>query len=507
MSTKERAPAGADTTTPYFTVGKPVDTQWMDPTGNYAGAMKTNQDEYTRYMASMEQSAIQAASAAQQVPAYAAQNYNPVSYNAQAPYASSDPYSQQRFTPMQAYGATQYNPAAAYQNTQYARENPYQAVQYDPRASMNQFMGNANQLSDLVSGQQSALNSSLNQLAAYNARQSGEAALAAMPGLRNSGAAAAAFGEAYGNEYTKALAQQQQNQLNLTGNLWNQSMANASAEQQTAGQLAAEQGMYGYGQQVGQGQFGAQLASQESQFGYGQNVQQQQYKAGLAAQEGQFGYGQQAAQRLASAQLAAQESQFGYNAAEEQRQYAYNQAVQQGQFGAQFASGERQYAAGLQEQQAQYQAMLQQQAIQNQLSNYQNMAQLYGSYGQANMANYSNMAANQGWVFNPTYEANQYYGMPGGAAPTSTEPTQSGAPAPTAPTTAPVSESTNPEADAALDRRRAQAVAEARRRAAANAEARRQAAMYESDLRAAAALEEQRRRVQTPGLPYTSTML
>ena len=406
MPTKEKAPAGADTTTPYFTVGKPEDSEWMDPTGNYAAAMQTNKDAYTTYMAAMTQQAQQAGSAVQQVPAYAMANYNPVTYNNTTGYSAESPYpteaNQQyafnEFIPSQVlYSGYGYSPQA----------ESYDPVTHNPNASMNQFMGNANQLSGLVSGEQSALNNSLNQLAAYNARQSGEAALAAMPGLRNSGAAAAAFGEAYGNEYTKALAQQQQNQLNLTGNLWNQSMANASAEQQMASQLGSEQGMYRYGQDVSQRQFQSQLGAQEKQFGYSQ----------MAAQE------------LAASQLNAQQNQFQYNAAEEQRQYAYNQAVQQGQFGAQYTAEDLRYKAGFEEQQAQYLAGLQQQAIQNQLSVSQNREAQAAAFAQANLANYSNMAANQGWVFNPTYEANQYYGMDKQAAP---------APAtPAAPTTQP----------------------------------------------------------------------
>lgn len=89
---------------------------------------------------------------------------------------------------------------------------------------INTFLNQANQLSGLVSGQNSALQQQLNAVAAREAALGGEAALGAMPGGKNTGAGMAAFGSAYADPFAKAQAQLQQNQVNLTGNLWGQQM-------------------------------------------------------------------------------------------------------------------------------------------------------------------------------------------------------------------------------------------------------------------------------------------
>lgn len=130
-----------------------------------------------------------------------------------------------------------------------------QAMSFDPNAYMNQFMGQQGGLANIAQGATATLGQSLSAIAERNARLGGEAALAAMPGARHSGAAMAAFGDAYASPFAQAAAQTQQAQLGLTGNLWNQAMgANAQAQQfnpAMAGNLA---GMYGglYGQNLGQ---------------------------------------------------------------------------------------------------------------------------------------------------------------------------------------------------------------------------------------------------------------
>lgn len=106
-----------------------------------------------------------------------------------------------------------------------ARYNPQTYMStYDPDAYMRAFLGRSSDLANLVSGQQSQLQQSLNALAAQQAQEGGEAALAAMPGMRNSGAAMAAYAKAYANPFAQAQAQLQQNQLGMTQNLWNQAM-------------------------------------------------------------------------------------------------------------------------------------------------------------------------------------------------------------------------------------------------------------------------------------------
>ena len=101
----------------------------------------------------------------------------------------------------------------------------------DPNAYMNMFMNQAGGLSNLVSGANAPLAQSLNALAAQSARAGGEQALAAMPGLGRSGAASAAFGQAYATPFAQAAAQNQQNQLQGTLGLWNNALG-LNAQQQ-----------------------------------------------------------------------------------------------------------------------------------------------------------------------------------------------------------------------------------------------------------------------------------
>lgn len=159
----------------------------------------------------------------------------------------SDPNDYQFLDPTGRYGAAtdfmqnEYNQNAS-QMGQYAG----QAAQYDPNAYMNQFMGQAEGLSNLVSGQNSALQQSLNAIAGRQANLGGEAALAAMPGAANSGAGMAAFGQAYADPFAQAQAQLQQNQLQGTLGLWNNAMGlNAGNQQFQSQNYAGLAGLYG----------------------------------------------------------------------------------------------------------------------------------------------------------------------------------------------------------------------------------------------------------------------
>jgi hypothetical protein len=85
---------------------------------------------------------------------------------------------------------------------------------FDPNAYMNQFMGQQAGLSNIVSGQLAPLQQALNSQAARSAAMGSEAAMAALgPGTRNSGAAMAAYGDAYANPFAQAALQTQQAQL------------------------------------------------------------------------------------------------------------------------------------------------------------------------------------------------------------------------------------------------------------------------------------------------------
>jgi hypothetical protein len=114
---------------------------------------------------------------------------------------------------------------------------------YDPNAYMTLFNSQAGGLSDLVNSRSGALGSTLEQIANRQSRLGGEAALASMPGMRNSGAAMAAFGQAYADPFANAQAQLQQNQLQGTMSLWEQAMRQ-NADNYNA-QLAANTNMAG----------------------------------------------------------------------------------------------------------------------------------------------------------------------------------------------------------------------------------------------------------------------
>jgi hypothetical protein len=159
----------------------------------------------------------------------------------------SDPSDYQFLDPTGQYGAAtdfmqnQYN-----QNAQQMGQYGAQAAQYDSNAYMNQFMGQAAGLSNLVSGENSQLQQSLNAIAGRQANLGSEAALAAMPGAANSGAGMAAYGQAYADPFAQAQAQLQQNQLQGTLGLWGNAMNNnAQGQQFQAQNYSGLAGMYG----------------------------------------------------------------------------------------------------------------------------------------------------------------------------------------------------------------------------------------------------------------------
>lgn len=122
---------------------------------------------------------------------------------------------------------------------------------FDPNAYMNQFMGQAGGLSNMVSGALSPMQQALNAQAARSAQLGGESALAALgPGSRNSGAANAAFAQAYADPFAQAALQTQQNQLGLTGALWGQAMGGNLQSQQGLQSLLSQ----GLGLQTGMAQ-------------------------------------------------------------------------------------------------------------------------------------------------------------------------------------------------------------------------------------------------------------
>lgn len=125
--------------------------------------------------------------------------------------------------------------------------NRFGAQSADPNSYYNQFMGQQGGLANIAQGASAQLGQSLNANAAQAARLGGEAALAAMPGQRFSGAAQAAFGQAYAQPFAEAAAQRNAAQLGLTGQLWNQAMgqnaALQSGAQQLYGNLTSQTGM------------------------------------------------------------------------------------------------------------------------------------------------------------------------------------------------------------------------------------------------------------------------
>lgn len=143
---------------------------------------------------------------------------------------------------------------------------------YDPNAYMDQFMGQASGLSNLVSGQNSQLQQTLNAIAGRQAGLGSEAALAAMPGAANSGAGMAAFGQAYADPFAQAQAALQQNQLQGTLGLWNNAMGLNAGNQQADAQFGLQAGNLLAGTAGNQANLYGGLAGQ-ALGGYGQMAQ------------------------------------------------------------------------------------------------------------------------------------------------------------------------------------------------------------------------------------------
>lgn len=116
----------------------------------------------------------------------------------------------------------------------------------DPNAAMQFFLQNASQLNNLVYGPTSQLQQQLNAVAAQQAREGTQAALAALPYARQSSAASRAVSQAAAAPYAQAQAQTQQALLGLTGDLYARAMQNYAAQQlQTLQALAALAGQTG----------------------------------------------------------------------------------------------------------------------------------------------------------------------------------------------------------------------------------------------------------------------
>lgn len=115
------------------------------------------------------------------------------------------------------------------------------STSYSPDTYFNEFYNTqADKLRGLAMGATSPLEQGMNARAGRLAKTGSEAALAALGG-RNSGAGMAAFGEAYANPFSDAALQLNQQQLGLTGNLWNQAMGlGAQGQQFKAGLQSSE---------------------------------------------------------------------------------------------------------------------------------------------------------------------------------------------------------------------------------------------------------------------------
>jgi hypothetical protein len=138
-------------------------------------------------------------------------------------------------------------------------------LQRDPQSFMNQFNASAAGLSNMVSGQMSPLQQQLNALAADQARRGAEAAGQAFgdAGALGSGAASRALGTAMATPFAQTQAQLGQQQIGLTGNLWQQSMGQYAQNQNLMNQLGSQ--MMGQGLQAGsnmRGQMGGMVAPQ-----------------------------------------------------------------------------------------------------------------------------------------------------------------------------------------------------------------------------------------------------
>lgn len=127
----------------------------------------------------------------------------------------------------------------------------------DPNNAYNAFMGQAGGLANLAAGPNAQLTEQLNAIATRQANEGIQNAATQFNalGAGRSGAANRAMGLAAAQPFADVAAQQQQNQLNLTGNLWGQAFGGAQDLNQLAAQLYGNvygQGMQGYGGMAGQ---------------------------------------------------------------------------------------------------------------------------------------------------------------------------------------------------------------------------------------------------------------
>lgn len=213
----------------YQTVGSPDDVKWVDPTGQYQAGLDSFTNEANAMKALMAGYSGQASDAYGRMSApidamgSSLAQMNDATGRASGYGASADAYARQ--------GAGALGRTQGYMD---------RAMAYDPNAYMRQFMGQQGDLAYIAQGASAPLGASLNAIAARNAALGGEAALAAMPGGRRSGAGMAAFSDAYASPFAQAAAQTQAAQLGLTGQLWGQAMGSNAEAQRYQAALAGE---------------------------------------------------------------------------------------------------------------------------------------------------------------------------------------------------------------------------------------------------------------------------
>jgi hypothetical protein len=127
----------------------------------------------------------------------------------------------------------------------------------DPDAAFKQFLEQSGALTNLAMGPNAQLTQHLNAITSKQADAGMQNAMTQFQGMGagRSGAANRAMGEAAANPFADVAAQQQQNQLNLTGNLWGQAFGGAQGLQNTAANLYGgiyDQGMSGMGNMAAQ---------------------------------------------------------------------------------------------------------------------------------------------------------------------------------------------------------------------------------------------------------------
>jgi len=117
---------------------------------------------------------------------------------------------------------------------------------FDANAFMSQFMGNAGGLSGLVSGQLSPLEAALNARAATESEAAGRSIAGGFSnmgyGAGRSGAAAGAIGAGMAKPFADVQSALGQQQIGLTGNLWNNMMGLGAQQQGLGAQLGFQYG-------------------------------------------------------------------------------------------------------------------------------------------------------------------------------------------------------------------------------------------------------------------------